>query len=185
MRRKDAGYSPQALSWATELVSAYTESKDGNLAAEVDSILNEIGKDKAELHNLLASLSGLAAHAVMVIAARIEADLRVEEGPEEHYERLREYRTKVLNDCATALREFRPATHKLSPGTGIETWLTMTGERRSGRERRIGTDRRTRAPGSSSEKINLRIYGERRKGVADRRSGEDRRSEDAPKDDEG
>jgi hypothetical protein len=58
----------------------------------------------------------------------------------------------------------------------------MTGERRSGRERRIGTDRRTRAPGSSSEKINLRIYGERRKGVADRRSGEDRRDEDSPKD---
>ena len=58
-----AGYSPQALSWSTRLVRAYADSGDGNVAAEVREVLEEVGSDNAELRNLIASLAGLAGHA--------------------------------------------------------------------------------------------------------------------------
>jgi len=51
-----------------------------------------------------------------------------------------------------------------------------TRERRSGWDRRLGSERRQAAPGNPKEQINLRLFGERRVGVADRRSGFDRRS---------
>jgi hypothetical protein len=182
MSGKDPGYSAQALSWATELVTAYTESVDGSLA-ELDAILRDLRRDRddAELRDLLASLTGLAAHAVMVIASRLEADRRPEHEYEaEPGERIREYRTKVLTDCVAAVHEFRPAAVQLPPKTGVTAWLTTTGERRSGFDRRLGTDRRWRAPGNPSEMINLRARGERRVRAADRRSGIDRRQVAAP-----
>ena len=49
-------------------------------------------------------------------------------------------------------------------------------ERRSGLDRRLAVDRRHVARGDPKEQINLRLHGERRTGVTDRRSGFDRRS---------
>jgi len=43
-------------------------------------------------------------------------------------------------------------------------------------DRRLGSERRQAAPGNQREQINLRLFGERRVGVADRRGGFDRRS---------
>jgi hypothetical protein len=183
MSNKDPGYSAQALYWAAELVTAYTESGDGTLPAEFDAILKDLRRHRreAELRDLLASLAGVAAHAVMIIASRLEADLPSrpgrESGPEE---RIREYRTKVLMDCIAAVREFRPAAVQLPPKLDASARLTTTGERRSGFDRRLGTDRRWRAPGNLSETINLRAHGERRVRASDRRSGIDRRQPAAP-----
>jgi ElaB/YqjD/DUF883 family membrane-anchored ribosome-binding protein len=155
-------------------VRAYTDSVDGDVTGEADAILAEAGQDKTELRNLLASLAGLAGHAVMVIAARLEADLGLGYDPEERRERLTAQRTKVLVQCADALLEARPVTIHLPPTYGIGAW-PMLRERRSGLDRRLVSDRRRLAPGNPSEEINLRLFGERRFGVADRRSGTDRR----------
>lgn len=154
-----AGYSPQALSRSTRLVRAYADSGDGNVAAEVREVLEEVGSDNAELRNLIASLAGLAGHAVRAIAVQREADLGLESNPDAPLPRLSEERTKVLADCADALR----------------SWADLR-ERRSGLDRRLAPDRRRSAPGNPSEQINLRMFGERRVGAADRRSGIDRRN---------
>ena len=150
--------SPKALSWSTRLVGAYAEGSDANVMAEVAAILDEIGQDTTELHNLVGSLAGLAGHAVRAIAIQLEADLGLEDHPEGQLPRLSEQRTKVLAACADAL----------IVGAG-------TRDRRSGADRRLGTDRRRDAPGNSRELINLRLFGERRVGPPDRRSGIDRR----------
>jgi hypothetical protein len=152
------GYSPQALSWSTRLVGAYAESIDGDVAADVGAVLDEVGRDEVELRNLIAALAGLAGHAVRSIAVRVEADLglKVDEGAQ--LPRLAEQRTKVLVECADALR----------------SWADKR-ERRSGLDRRLGSDRRQLPPGNPKEQVNLRLFGERRTGVADRRSGTDRR----------
>jgi hypothetical protein len=152
------GYSPQALSRSTRLVRAYADSVDGNVAAEVGSILDEVGRDEAELQNLIASLAGLAGHAVRAMAVRLEADLGLERELPGQLPRLSEQRTKVLDECAHALR----------------SWADKR-ERRSGMDRRLGSERRQLAPGNPKEQVNLRLFGERRSGVPDRRSGTDRR----------
>jgi hypothetical protein len=154
-----AGYSPQALSWSTRLVRAYADSGDGNVAAEVGAVLEEVGRDHAELRNLVASLAGLAGHAVRAVAVQREADLGLASDPDAPLPRLSEERAKVVSECAHALR----------------SWADMR-ERRSGLDRRLASDRRVAPPGSSKEQINLRLFGERRVGVADRRSGIDRRN---------
>lgn len=152
------GYSPQALSRSTRLVRAYADSADGNVAAEVGAILAEVGRDAAELQNLIVSLAGLAGHAVRAMAVRLEADLGIEHELPDQLPRLSEQRTKVLDECADALR----------------SWADRR-ERRSGLDRRLGSERRQPAPGNPKEQINLRLFGERRSGVPDRRSGIDRR----------
>jgi hypothetical protein len=169
----DVDYSPQALSWAVQLVRAYTDSVDGDIDAELASVLDEVG-DVAELRNLLASLAGLTGHAVMVISAQLDAKLAVDNDPERQLERLAEWRTNVLEECALAVHEFRPASMHFLPATD-STGVNVLTERRSGFDRRLGTDRRLRAPGNPSERINLQLYGERRVGVTDRRGGVDRR----------
>jgi len=168
-----ANYTGRALSWSTELVRAYTDSVNGDLTADVDAILDELGEDEAELRNLLASLAGLAGHAVMVIAARLEADLAPEDDRDKRQARVLQQRAKVLDECTEALRAFRPAVLNLPAATGDEA---PDRERRSTFDRRMGSNRRHLPPGSPSEKINLRLFGERRVGVSDRRSGGDRRS---------
>jgi hypothetical protein len=141
------------------------------VSAEVTAILREVGQDEAELRNLIASLAGIAGQAVTVIARRLaDANGEVQE---DLSGRIAELRTKVLVECATALRELRPATLDL-PATETPAPAAVR-ERRSGLERRLGRDRRHRPPGNPSEKINLRLFGERRRQVVDRRSGVDRR----------
>jgi hypothetical protein len=168
-----ANYTGRALSWSSRLVLAYTDSLDGNLTADVDAVLDEVGEHEAELDDLVASLAGLAGHAVMVIAARLEADLQPEEDRERRTERLLQQRTRVLDECIGALREFRPAVVDLPAAGGGEA---PHHERRSRFDRRVGSNRRHLPPNSPPEKINLRLFGERRVGVSDRRSGGDRRS---------
>jgi len=153
-----SGYSPEALSRSTRLVQAYANSADGNVNAEVGAILAEVGRDKAELHNLVASLAGLAGHAVRAIAIRLEADLGLEDDLPDQLPRLADRRTRVLGECADALRS-----------------RAGKRERRSGLDRRLGSERRQLAPGNPIEQVNLRLFGERRSGVRDRRSGIDRR----------
>jgi hypothetical protein len=178
MRQGDGNYSPRALSWSTRLVLAYTESEDGSVTGDVDPILDEIGDSKAELRNLVASLAGIAGHAVMVIAVRLEADLGHDQPSETRYERVLEQRDEVLLRCGEALREFGPAELRLPPATSLAAWAAMR-ERRPGIERRLSPDRRRRTPDKPSEKINLRLFGERRVGEADRRSGIERRDRPA------
>ena len=154
-----SGYSPEALSRSTRLVGAYANSVDGDVNAEVGAILDEVGRDKAELHNLVASLAGLAGHAVRAIAIRREADLGLEDDLPDQLPRLSEQRTRVLGECADALRS-----------------RAGKRERRSGLDRRLGSERRRVPPGNPIEQVNLRLFGERRSGVPDRRSGIDRRN---------
>lgn len=184
MPQGDGSYSPRALSWSTQLVRAYTESSNGSVAGGVDSILDEIGDDRIELRNLIASLAGLAGHAVIVIAVRLEADLGSDQPPDTRFERVLEQRDDVLLKCVEALREFRAASVQLPPATSLAAWAALR-ERRSGKERRLAPDRRRRAPGNPSETINLRLFGERRVGGADRRSGIDRRGPPVEGDGEG
>ena len=172
----DVDYSAEAVTWAAELVRAYTDSVDGNIGGKIVTILNEVGRNEAELRNLVASLAGVAGHAVMVIAAQIDA-LTVEDDPERRMARLEEQRTEVLAECARAVRAFRPAIVHFPAVTGAGESRVLR-ERRSGFDRRLGSDRRQRTRGNPSERINLQLYGERRVGVADRRSGIDRRAAD-------
>jgi hypothetical protein len=157
------GYSPDALSRSTRLVRAYANSVDGNVAAEVGAILDEVGRDRAELENLVASLAGLAGHAVRAMALRLEADLGLQQHLPDQLPRLSEQRTAVLDEWADALR----------------SWADRR-ERRSGLDRRLGSERRRLAPGNPQEQVNLRLFGERRSGVPDRRTGIDRRGLTAP-----
>lgn len=173
MYRKSGGFSPTALALASRLVLAYTESLDGSVAGEVEAVLAEI-EGEAELRDLVGSLAGLAGHATLVIAVRLEADLKAEEDPNTRPERVWEQRDEVLLKCVEALREFRPASINLPPAHSLAAWAAMR-ERRSGLDRRLSPNRRRRAPGNPSEAINLRLFGERRVGSADRRSGHDRR----------
>jgi hypothetical protein len=85
-----------------------------------------------------------------------------------------EQRDEVLLSCVEALREFRPASISLPPATNVGAWAAMR-ERRTGRDRRLSPERRLRPPGNPSETINLRLFGERRVGAPDRRSGVERR----------
>lgn len=174
MSRVEGAFSQRAMLSAAQLVRAYTESVDGDVAADVDTILAGVGEDEAELRDLIAAIAGLAGHAVMVIATRLDADSGVEEDLERRLERVKELREEVLVECIGAARDFRPAALHLPLPT---TSAGMRGiwDRRSGSERRIGSDRRREAPGGSSEKINLRLFGERRLGVGNRRKGTDRR----------
>lgn len=174
MRHVDVDFSPRAVSGAAQLVRAYTDSVDGNVAAELSVILDDVGGDEAQLRNLLASIAGLAGHAVMLIAARLEADAGPDDNPERRLQALSERREEVLLECARALREFRPASLHI-PRASSDAAMGGIWERRSGSDRRVGTDRRRQPSGSSSEKINLRLFGERRVGVVDRRRGTDRR----------
>jgi hypothetical protein len=170
-----ANYTGRALSWSSRLVLAYTDSLDGNLTEDVDAVLVEVSEREEELDDLVASLAGLAGHAVMVIAARLEADLAPEDDREKRNARLLQQRSRVLDECMGALREFRPAILDLPAATGDEA---PDQERRSGLDRRVGSNRRHLASDSPAEKINLRLFGERRMGLSDRRSGADRRSTD-------
>ena len=165
--------SHRALFSAAQLVRAYTGSVDGDLTAEITAILNDLGDDATAVRGLVASIAGLAGHAVMVITTRLEVDTAAEEDLERRLERAADLREKVLAECVLAVREFRPAAVDFPPPSS----KSMSGmwERRSGSERRMGTDRRRQPPGSSSEKINLRLFGERRVGKGNRRSGTDRR----------
>src|SRR5437868_12760628 len=61
------------------------------------------------------------------------------------------------------------------PMVEVAAILREERERRSGLDRRLGSERRQLAPGNPKEQVNLRLFGERRCGVLDRRSGADRR----------
>jgi|GEM_PF-6209506 len=180
MRQVDSDFSTRGLAAAAQLVRAYTDSVDGDVAAEVHATLENLGNDPAELRRLVASIAGVAGHAVMIIATRLEAEAGREADPVRRLEKLSERREDVLDECLNALREFRPASVDFASPAGA----TMRGvwERRSASDRRIGSDRRRQPSGSSAEKINVRLHGERRLSSVDRRSGRDRRTPlgDAP-----
>ena len=165
--------SHRALVSASQLVLTYTDSVDGDVTAEIDAVLDALGDDTAAVRGLLASVVGLAGHAVMVIATRLELDTVVEDDLEHRQQRVSGLRDKVLAECLGAVREFRPAALHFPPPSSTSTrgiW-----DRRFGPERRIGSERRLQTPGSSSEEINLRLFGERRVRGDDRRSDADRR----------
>jgi hypothetical protein len=174
MRDVEGDFSQKVLWSAAQLVRSYTDSVDGDVTADVNAILDELGGDEAALRGLLASSASIAGHAVMIITARLEADAGTEEDLQRRLERVSKLREEVLAECVRAVREFRPAALHLPPA---RSGAAMRGiwERRSGSERRMGSDRRQQAPGSSAEKINLRLFGERRLGGGDRRTGSDRR----------
>lgn len=169
----EGGSPHKALFSATQLVRTYTDSVDGDVTQEISAILDELGDDTDALRSLLASVAGLAGHAVMVITTRLEVETSAEESLERRLERVSDLREKVLAECTQAVREFRPAAVDFPAPSG--TSMRGIWDRRSGSERRMGTDRRRQPPGSSSEKINLRLFGERRVGRGNRRSGTDRR----------
>lgn len=153
---------------------AYTDSVDGDVATDVDAVLEEVGEDRAELRDLVASLAGLAGHAVMVITERLEASLEPEHDRARRIQRFSRLRTSVIEECAAALRESRPASLLLAPRNDIVEYDGVT-ERRSGLDRRLGTSRRHLPADSPSAKISLRMHGERRVGISDRRIRIDRR----------
>lgn len=167
-------YTGRALARSIRLGLAYTDSVEGDVATEVDSVLGEVGADRAELRDLVASLAGLAGHAIMVITERLEASLEPERDPRRRMQRFSRLRTSVIEECAAAVRESRPASLLLVPRKGNAEWDGVS-ERRSGLDRRLGTSRRSLPPDSPSAKISLRMHGERRTGVTDRRIRIDRR----------
>jgi hypothetical protein len=167
-------YTGRALSRSIRLGLAYTDSVDGDVVTDVDAVLQEVGHDRAELRDLVASLAGLAGHAVMVITERLEASLEPEQDPARRMERFSRLRTTVIEECAAAVRESRPASPLLVPRNEVVAWDGVT-ERRSGLDRRLGTSRRSLPANSPSARISLRMHGERRVGISDRRIGIDRR----------
>jgi hypothetical protein len=169
----ESGFSNRALLSAAQLVRTYIESVDGDVTTEVGPILEAFRDDEAALRGLVASIAGVAAHAVMVITARLEAEVGVTDDLERRLERVAKLREEVLAECVLAVREFRPAAVRFPPPSS--TSMRGIWERRSGSDRRMGADRRRQPSGSSSEKINLRLFGERRSGPGDRRKGTDRR----------
>lgn len=179
--RKDPGYSydpDKAISWAVELVQAYTASVNGQVKLEIDALMDAIAGDEAELRKLLRALAGLAGQAVMTLAVQLEADPEPGQDLAEREKRLRQRREEILSVCAAAFREGRPARIELRSvpsATGIAVWAALRGERRSGFDRRLASERRRHVAGDPVEMVNLRLYGERRSGVTDRRSGTDRR----------
>ena len=104
--------SHKALFSAAQLVRTYTDSVDGDVTAEISAVLDELGDDTDALRGLLASLAGLAGHAVMVITTRLEVETGAEESLERRLERASDLREKVLTECAQAVREFRPAARE-------------------------------------------------------------------------
>lgn len=171
----EGGFSNRTLLSAAQVVRTYTESVDGDVTAEIGAVVDDLGDDPEALRSLVAAVAGLAGHAVMVITTRLEVETGEEESLERRLERVSDLREKVLEECVRAVREFSPAAVQFpSPSNA-----SMRGiwDRRSGSERRMGTDRRRQPPGSSSEKINLRLFGERRVGRGNRRSGADRRQQ--------
>ena len=169
----EGGFSHRALFSAAQLVRTYTDSVDGDVTAEIGAVLDDLGDDTEALRSLVAAVAGLAGHAVMVITTRLEVETGVADDLEHRLERVSGLREKVLEECVRAVREFSPAAVHFPPPSS--TSMRGIWDRRSGPERRMGTDRRRQPPGSSSEKINLRLFGERRAGRGDRRSGVDRR----------
>jgi hypothetical protein len=167
-------YTGRALERSIRLGLVYTDSLDGDVASDVEAVLEEVGEDRAELRDLVASLAGLVGHAVMVITERLEASLEPEHDPERRIERFSRLRTNVIEECAAAVHESRPASLLLVPRTATGEWDGAS-ERRSGLDRRLGTSRRHLPPDSPSAKISLRMHGERRVGISDRRIGIDRR----------
>ena len=81
-----------------------------------------------------------------------------------------------------ARSDYSPEELLSRPLAEVGTILRQNRERRSGLDRRLGSERRRLSPGNPKEQINLRLFGERRGGVPDRRGGVDRRSlaESAP-----
>ena len=76
---------------------------------------------------------------------------------------------------SVAASDYSPEELLSRPLVEVAAILRENRERRSGLDRRLGSERRQLAPGNPSEQINLRLFGERRCGVTDRRSGVDRR----------
>jgi hypothetical protein len=156
-------------------VRAYADDESESLRAQVTSILDELGEDEAALSDLIVSLAGLTGQAITALAKRLNADDRQPEpDPQRQLEKLADIRSGVLVKCAEALRQSRPATLPFYPSS-VSATQEVVNERRSGFDRRVGSDRRHRPPGNPSQKINLRLFGERRVAVVDRRSGVDRR----------
>ena len=173
--RPPVEYSARSLSWAAQLVRAYADNESENLRAQVTSILDELGEDEAALSDLIASLAGLTGQAITALAKRLAAnDRQPDPDPQRRLEKLADIRSGVLVECAEALRQSRPATLPFYPSSVSATQEVMN-ERRLGFDRRVGSDRRHRPTGNPSQKINLRLFGERRVAVVDRRSGVDRR----------
>jgi hypothetical protein len=71
--------------------------------------------------------------------------------------------------------DYSPEELLSRPLVVVAAILRQTRERRSGLDRRLGSDRRELAPGNPKEQVNLRLFGERRSGVRERRSGIERR----------
>jgi hypothetical protein len=178
-RQPPVEYSARSLSWAAQLVRAHADNDSEVLRAQVSAILEELGEDESALSDLIASLAGLSGQAITALAKRVDAnDRQPDPDPQRRIARLAEIRSAVLVECAEALRQSRPATLPFYPST-VRRTAEATSERRSGFDRRVGSDRRHRPSGNPSQKINLRLFGERRVAVVDRRSGVDRRLDGA------
>lgn len=173
--RRNVDYSVRALSWAAQLVRVSMENTDETLAGQVNATLAEAGDDEAALGALIASLAGLAGQAMTVATDALQS---MEEEPERDEERrqgqLSAQRASLLLACAESLRQSGSPPPRVHPARKQAT-REPSAERRSGMDRRLATDRRHRLPGNPTEKLNLRLYGERRTLVVDRRSGLDRR----------
>lgn len=167
MPRKLPADPSQALARVTRVVGAYTDP-DIDGAAEVEAVLDEIGRDKAELRDLVASLGSLAAHAVTVLSENSswsESELFP-------WQR----RAKALHQMLEISQASSSASTRRSWDEAVaEPTRPTTIERRSGFDRRRARDRRFRSPGNPVEQVIVRRDGDRRHGPADRRSGVERR----------
>jgi hypothetical protein len=168
-------FSVRALSWAAQLVRVYIDNADQTVADQVRATLAEVGDDEAAVRDLIGSLAGLAGQALTVAADALQS-VHGEPGGEHErgQEQLSAQRANLLLACAESLRQPRNTPLRLHPANKQPS-REPRAERRSGIDRRLAIDRRHRSPGSPAEKINIRLYGERRALVVDRRSGLDRR----------
>ena len=158
--------SSKTLTWSTRLVQAYT-NPDKDARAEVEAVLNEVGRDKSELRDLVASLTGLAAHAVLIMSE----DSKWTDPVLFPWQR----RAKALHQLVEVKEASSASAYRSHAGAVADSLPATVAERRSGFDRRLTPDRRFRSPGNPVEQIHLRHTGERRGEVADRRSGVERR----------
>lgn len=181
--RPETLYTPDAIARATSLATAYTSTLNttdhGDVAAKVEAILTDVGADVEELRNLVASLAGIAGHAIQTASyLRLAAGgLQLNGSTQEALNAFEEQRAAVLYECAESLHELRRAKLPWALPqalSDVDDDDDAPAERRSGIERRTALNRRRYAADSPPARVNHWLHGERRSGK-DRRGGADRR----------